>query len=634
MKPTRQPKFLAVLLLGLLFSWSIQAQEKLRYTGPFQVASFVGEVDYTYQIIDGDTLLQGPFSMKRSNLDALLDQKDKTFSFTGAFENGFPNGPWNFQFGEFESDQKTEVVGFQYRVNVDGIQHQAQGDIQMGRPDGLWTISEQHIEDSEVKETLFQSQITYNNGVPQQSFRIEGKQSTLVGRFLRDGLAHDSWTLFGDESTETWSFNEGVLTQIRLNDTTIAVFQGPFKAARTINLDKRFSKILKLQLKKEQADGLRDGINKLLAENAAHYRKLDDILSQLGKSQFLPLFKAKVPYYPLDSLERNGLEAIQKEYGHSSKVAEGLLENTQLNLLRRSDNEAQFLYSAVEKFKVSFLDPLDKVVHFSELGILDYLDRDLLAQRLFPTGKPSTTIVIDESERTFAGPNANNFNFEGEVMEALSQMSSYAKVSLDQIAAILYEKVKNEQQQQEFVVLEEQMIAQINSLNQMVDSLDTSGTYGTAILHIKSIAENKLNAYSSSAATEGKLEEAKQLVPCLETLKSLSQNLAALPERELEIQESYKDAVWNPFMANLMEEEVKKRITSAYRNVLIPFIVDEASGELDYGKAGSLNRLLTELHERMLELREEDTHKLERKLRKEKNPNTILELFNLQPLEN
>ena len=247
--PTFQPKPLVILFFGMLLSWSVYGQEKLRYTGPFQVAGFVGEVDYTYQIIDGDTLLQGPFSMKRSNLDALLDQKDKTFSFTGAFENGFPNGPWNFQFGEFESDQKTEVVGFQYLVNVDGTQHEAQGDILMGRPNGVWTVSEQRIEDSEVKETLFQSRIAYNNGVPQQSFRIEGEQSTLVGRFLRDGLAHDSWTLFGEENTETWSFNNGVLSQIQLDDTTIAVFKGPFKTARTINLDKRFSKILKLQLK-------------------------------------------------------------------------------------------------------------------------------------------------------------------------------------------------------------------------------------------------------------------------------------------------------------------------------------------------------------------------------------------------
>ena len=83
-----------------------------------------------------------------------------------------------------------------------------------------------------------------------------------------------------------------------------------------------------------------------------------------------------------------------------------------------------------------------------------------------------------------------------------------------------------------------------------------------------------------------------------------------------------------------MEEEVKKKITSAYRNVLIPFLVNEASGELDCVKADNLNQLLTGLHVRMLELREEDTHKLERKLRKEKDPHTILQLFNLQPLEN
>ncbi len=609
-------------------------QEKLRYTGPFQVGSFVGEVDYTYQIIDGDTLLQGPFSMKRSNLDALLDQKDKTFSFLGVFENGFPNGPWDFQFGEFESDQKTEVVGYQYRINVDGTQHRAQGSIAMGKPDGLWTISEQLIEDSEVKETLFSSQITYSNGVPQQSFRIEARQSTLVGRFLRDGLAHDDWTLFSDENTETWSFEEGVLTQIQKEGQSFDIFLGPFKATRTVNLDKRFSKILKLQLEQEQATLLKDGINKLLGENGEHYKKVDDILSQLGESQFMPLFKAKVPYFPLDSIERTALDSIQENYAQASKLANGLLENTQLNLLKRSDSEAEFLYLAVKTINDTFLGPLKKVIRLNEHQVLDYVNREQLANRLFPKGRPSASIEVGQEGRSYQGPDHHTYNFAGDMMKSLGQMSVYAKQSMDHIAGVLYEKVKNEQQQQEFVALEEQMIAHINELNQQLDSIDSSAAWGKSILNIKDLAENKLNTYSSATASEGKLEEAKRLVTCLETFKKLAQNLAQLPEKELEIQEAYTDNVWNPFMANLMQEEVKKRITAAYRNVLLPYIQNQSGSNLDCSKADKLNQLLGALHKRMLELREEDTHKLERKLRKEKDPNTILELFNLQPLNN
>ncbi|MCL6265905.1 hypothetical protein [Flagellimonas myxillae] len=634
MKPTFRPQSLFSLFLGLCFSMTMLGQEKLRYTGPFQLGSYVGEVDYTYQIIDGDTLLQGDFSMKRSSLNALIDQKDKTFSFSGAFEDGFPNGPWNFQFGEFQSDQKTEVVGYQYRVNVDGAQHQAQGNIVKGKPDGLWIISEQRIEDSEVAETLFSSQITYANGVPQQSFRIEGKQSTLVGRFLRTGLAHDDWTLFAEESNETWSFTDGVLRRVSMGEDTFDVFQSPFRAARTINLDKRFSKIIKLQVGPEKSEALKKGISKLLAENDAHYKNLDDILSQLGQSQFMPLFKVKVPYFPLDSVERNHVKSIKKDYVHAAKVAHGLLENTQLNLLRRSDAEAQFLYSVVQKINTAYLKPLQKVRRFEEQQVLDYVERNQLVQRLFPNGKPSTLITPEQGERGFEGPQASTFNFKEEAMVSLAQISAYAKVSLDQIASVLYEKVKNEQQQQEFVAFEEQMIAQINRLNQFIDSTDTSGAMGEALLNIKSIAEGKLNVYSNATQSDGKLEEAKLLVPCLATFEKLARNISGLPQKELEIQEAYKDAVWNPFMANLMEEEVKKRLTAAYRNVLVPYLLEQANSALECDKAKALDQLITDIHTRMLELREEDTAKLERKLRKEKNPETVLELFNLQPLEN
>lgn len=642
MKPTLQPRQLQLLLMGLLcLSTPISAQELVKYTGPFQLGNYIGEVDYTYRITEGDTLLQGAFSMKRSNVGALLDQKDDFFSFTGAFENGFPNGPWRFQFGEFESDKKTEVVGYQYRVNVNGTQHEASGNIKLGRPDGIWEISEKSIQDSEVKETLFSSKITYDNGVPQKSFRIENGQSTLVGRFLRNGLAHDSWTLFDNDFTETWSFSDGVLKEISQVKggaaRTLPVFDEPFRMSRTINLDERFSQILKLQLKSEDTEIVKGGIKKILAENADHYKKLDNLLDQLGKSEFMPMFKAKVPYFPLDSLEQIQLKSIQENYEHAAKVAEGLLENTQLNILKRSDTDAQFLYEVVERFNASFLRPLKKMTELQALGVLDFVERLQLFNQLFPKGNPSISLGLtqedDGKSREYEGPSASSFDFTEDSLKSLAQMAEYAKLSLDDIASELYRKVKNEQQLQEFVVLEEQMIDQIDHLNQSLDTLGTLGNHTDVLQQLKTIAEEKLNKYSKLEASDIKLERAKQLVNCLETFETLAQTIGTLPEKKVEIQEIYQDAVWNPFMANLMNEDVKKRITAAYNNVLVPYILREAKKELTCEKAKKINQLLVQLHERMLQLREEDTVKLERKLRKEKDPETILHLFNLQTLE-
>lgn len=641
MKSTLRSWPLIVLIFSMLcFSPSIIGQEELHYTGPFQVGNYTGEVDYTYQITNGDTLLQGPFNFRRSNLGALLNQKDKTFSFSGDFLDGYPNGPWQFQFGEFESDKKTEVVGYQYRVNINGIQKEAKGNITMGKPDGLWTISEALIADSKIKETLFRSTINYADGVSQQSFQIEYGKSTLVGRFLRNGLAHDDWTMFGEGSTETWTFDDGVLTDIELGTEeerkSIPIYQKSFGTFKIINLDTRFSQLVKLQLSENDAHSLQEGITMVLDENASHYKKLDDILSQLGPSEFMPMFKVKVPYAPLDSVENKQLVKIKNSYEDAQRLAKGLLENTQLNLLKRSDNEAQFLYEAVQHLNTFFVGPLKKLVSYQQQDVLDYATREQLMNHLFAKGVPSKRVSVslgEEELQFFELEDSDNYEFEAPAYESLSQIAQYANESLRHIADLLYKKVENEQQQQEFVTLEARMITQINQLNQVIDSTEASGKVLQALESIKTQAENNLNSYSTLAKTDGKLEKAQLLVGCLNTFQNLAQNIGSLPQKALEIQELYKDAVWNPFMANIMDEEVKKRITSAYHNVLIPHILTQVNSDLGCDKAIVLNRLLVNLHNRMLQLRDEDTAKLERKLRKERNPNTVMELFNLQPLE-
>nr|WP_299068182.1 hypothetical protein [uncultured Allomuricauda sp.] len=641
MKSTLRSWPLIVLIFSMLcFSPSIIGQEELHYTGPFQVGNYTGEVDYTYQITNGDTLLQGPFNFRRSNLGALLNQKDKTFSFSGDFIDGYPNGPWQFLFGEFESDKKTEVIGYQYRVNINGIQKEAKGNISMGKPDGLWTISEALIADSKIKVTLFRSTINYADGVPQQSFRIEYGKSTLVGRFLRNGLAHDDWTMFGEGSTETWTFDDGVLTDIELGTEeerkSIPIYQESFGTFKIINLDTRFSQLLKLQLSENDAHSLQEGITMVLDENASHYKKLDDILSQLGPSEFMPMFKVKVPYAPLDSVENKQLVKIKNSYEDAQRLAKGLLENTQLNLLKRSDSEAQFLYEVVQHLNTFFVGPLKKLASYQQQDVLDYATREQLMNHLFAKGVPSKRVSVslgEEELQFFELEDSDNYEFEAPAYESLSQIAQYANESLRHIADLLYKKVENEQQQQEFVTLEARMITQINQLNQVIDSTEASGKVLQALESIKTQAENNLNSYSTLAKTEGKLEKAQLLVGCLNTFQNLAQNIGSLPQKALEIQELYKDAVWNPFMANIMDEEVKKRITSAYHNVLIPHILTQVNSDLGCEKAIALNRLLVNLHNRMLQLRDEDTVKLERKLRKERNPNTVLELFNLQSLE-
>ena len=65
---------------------------------------------------------------------------------------------------------------------------------------------------------------------------------------------------------------------------------------------------------------------------------------------------------------------------------------------------------------------------------------------------------------------------------------------------------------------------------------------------------------------------------------------------------------------------------------MVPYFLRQAKSEFKCNQAKELNVLMKATYQRMLELRDENTSKLERKLRKENDPNTVLELFELEPL--
>ncbi|NNE76110.1 MAG: hypothetical protein HKN31_03460, partial [Pricia sp.] len=357
-----------------------QETEKQYYEGSLQLGEFIGEANYGYTIVEGDTLLDGPFQMSRSNLQALLKEEDSSFSFTGAFKDNYPEGFWQFQFGKFQSDSKSQVVDIRYQIKVSGRQELASGLIVRGKPDGKWVYSIDQIKDSQVEKTLFNSSIDFEEGVPQRNFSIENDSSTLVGRFLRNGLAHDEWSLFGSTelgAKESWIFNNGTLQTIRQQKNgvshTVQVFNNSITTDTIINLDSRYIKALRLQgSSTDTILFLNKGIPGLLAENAEHYQKLDGILSELGESQFMPRFKVKVPYFALDSLENITLDSIEIGLEKSLAISSSFLNDPHLNILKLSDPEAQYLYGVVSEITEEFLNPLEEMMAFHQLGILEY----------------------------------------------------------------------------------------------------------------------------------------------------------------------------------------------------------------------------------------------------------------------
>lgn len=635
-------------LLFILISLPLIAlgQETNRFAGTLRVGEYIGEADYQYKIIDSDTVLDGSFQMRRSNLQALLEKEDSSFLFAGTFKDDYPVGYWRFQFGEFQSESETQVVDFQYRVKVSGIQEEANGRIKNGKPHGPWTYSVSQVKDSEFEKNLFYSNIDFDSGIPQRNFRIENDSSTLVGRFLRNGLAHDKWSLFAIAElgeAESWIFNDGILRTVMQKEngveTATQVFGEIPDSTKTINLDSRYIKVLKLQQSHKNSASVFDGkMPGMLEENARYYKKIDTILSELGESSFLPEFKVRVPFYPLDSVEMVQLDSIKMRFEKSKEIADFFLNDTQLNILRLSDADAQYLYSVVSEISERFLVPIEKAVEYHKEEILELASRKKLFENLWPAGFPSKeislAIQVDSitTSKTFKLPDAGKFFFEGNTISSLEQISQYAQNCLQSIEWVLGAKLTQEKRQQELIALEEQLIAENKKLQQLIDSTKNSidPIYKRALDRIKSVSDKDLSDFS----TQEEINSARLLVTCYEQMNALAKAVVGLPEQSEEIAAIYNDRVWNPFMATLMDEEVKRRITNAYRRMLVPYFLQKIQADLSCENSGELAFLMENTFQRMLLLRNEETSKIERKLRKEQDPEVIMQLLKVLPTTN
>ncbi|MBW1296449.1 hypothetical protein [Aquimarina litoralis] len=612
------------------------SQEKDTFTGKYKIGKYIGEANYTYTFTENDTILDGMFQFQSSNLQALLEKKDTSFLIKGNFENNLPNGSWTFRFNSFQSNKKSKLEDYQYVVNVSGKQRVVNGEFIEGYPNGTWSYVVQEIIDSKVDKVTFKSSIEFEKGIPQKSFRIEDQDQELVGRFLRNGLAHDRWTLYSDQEVdeaEAWNFNEGVLERIRINkrgnSSEIIIFNDIQSQTKTITLDKRYLDILKLKLKpKETPEITNSSILMLLDQNDRYYKSIDTILSDINPVTFAPKFQVRVPYFPLNISEKKSIDSLEFWNQKSKKISADLQQDTQLAILKLSDKKVRLLLDSVDAISEKILDPIQKISAYKNDSILSFISRKEIVDKVWLEGIPTISGLKTEPKINISTQNKSNVFFE---IEKLS------KETLEYLVAIqkeLDKKVSKQRREQKAIELEKKMISQLEYLAVVEKSFQKDTVpeiYVKTLGTIKENAQKKLNKYAALSDVDQKLEYAKELVVCFDALDNIGETIIKLPEQQNEIKEKYQDAVWNPFTATVMNEIVKKRITQAYEQILIPYFLQMVEQEISCDDSIIWIQTVYNTHQRMLEMREENTRKLERKLRREKDPLVILQLFQVSP---
>ncbi len=613
-------KTYSALLLCIMTCLLLQAQDSLRYDGPYRLGDYEGLSSYMYSKSESTVLFNGPFSFHGNNVHALVSASDPYFRFEGSYENNNPIGNWRLVFGEFSATQQAEMIDYIYQVEIEGQEHTSVGEIRNGQFEGLWVQQIQSIEASQAAEILFKSEFNFTNGIAQQAFQIESDNYSLLGRFLRNGLAHDVWTLYEDlQPIENWHFNNGRLLKVskEIGVGRDVVLFSSNENLKMVNLDDAYLNTIDTYYDLLDSQEQIGTVPSLLRQNIALYDKTSETFNLLSDTpSIVPNFIVGLPHYPIDSAERTQLDTIRSFSLKMDAIHKSILNNSALELLRLSDDEVDASLKSLSGYNQSVLTPIKTLLEYDKDGQLEYLNRDLLISKIWPKGE-----IYASDGKSYTVDN----------MEAVRDVTRYYYKRSDLISQALSQKLNASVRQQEVVLLEEQLMAEIKALDQLAISQDT--LIDNYLLQIQNFKEERMAIYAQQNDVELKLDETKNAITCMRQLQSLSETIKSIPSQQDSMELLYTDDVWNIFTATVMEERVKKRILDAYNDILIPYFLDKVEHNLSCANAQLLSDQLNATTVRMRELRIEDTSKLERRLKKARTPESIMNLLDIPQRE-
>ncbi len=382
-------------LIGLLGPIPVQAQpvgDTLWWEGEYELGDFGGKAEYAFWLRGVDTVRDGHFHFRGADPQALLRGGDSYLGVSGTYADGKLSGPWRYELGVYTVSGTAEVIDYQYHLDVDGEQRLAWGQLTDGRPDGSWTVESRRIEGSAPTATTFRSAFTFAAGVPQQSFRLERPGAALLGRFKRDGVAHDTWTLYADfTARQNWNFRDGLLTGIEVfqnNDTiNLPVFAAGAYPMSPTTLDGAYLRLVDAW---QRMQGIEPGdlggpAPELLEANAARYREIGEVMAELGAPAFTPAFRVMVPDFPLAAGEADQLDSLTIYMQEIDTLSQSLLANTAYRIVENSDPAVGYLRDVIALIVAEWTPHLRAAAQAHREGILAHLPRGRYFAALWPS---------------------------------------------------------------------------------------------------------------------------------------------------------------------------------------------------------------------------------------------------------
>lgn len=619
------PSYFRYLLLVHAFfaGCSCFAQNIRTYSDSLTLLESRGVVEYDYYIKQNDTIKNGKFQFNATS-QTEDGNEIPLLSVTGRFKNGKPDQDWLFKIEDYELSDKKQFKNYRFVTELNGKESLISGTFKDGVPHGEWRVIERVIASSQITDTIYDSSNTYAGGVPIQTLRINAADGAVIGRRLRDGFAQGDWSFISQDGLrdeETWEFENGLLQFIDVIQENgvqqIPMFDADKDNYQNSILDRHYLDIIKLTEESQDAS-VRSSIIDLVDRDLEFKNQVLEIMQVLNVEISLHLGKVRIPFFPLTNEEQKQIEKISASYYDSKEISDIILHNTQLAIRRLSNPQIDGLYRLTQNIDSIYLMPTQRLVNYNERDLMTYEPREMIIQKLFEDLNLESNSLIKEQ------PSGEITSLD-DVLLTLENVQE----NLDKIRELLKDDIDAQQLRTKFLPEESALITDSQRLSTKIDSLanTVNQRQSGAMNGLKPFIVSRLTEYANMPEGFNKLDQAKSLQQCFYKVDILLDTLAVLPEKQKQIDYLYKDKIFNPFTSTLMDGKIKKRITEAYYEKAMPYLLNQVAQISSCDDIDALIAAFDSLHQRLVALRDEETYRLERRLRKADDPVEVLRLF-------
>ena len=627
-------------------------------------AEFAGEVEatdgrrayaeFTYFEGKDAKVLDGKYKLIISKIDTARQLRLDEEVWQGNYKENLRDGKWLFR--HLEHDLKIKgIESYNVKFDLQTIERQMVGEFDKGLSVGDWRYKADLLLNGQRERNLSGSDIKFSDGKVKQ-LAFESKVDTLAfslrGQVDEGGFLDSLWTfnyMFDSVNIrEVRQYQHGFLTfltKIRQesSDTLLALYFDDVrsklelleenddapriaKSSRhfPLQFDHGYPKNFPAYSAQEHANNLLDNVLTRLVDLDTALKKQDNWVFASARFEYTPTEREKATLnliaYHFDSLQAH------------MRLFE---QNRVLKVNQQLSDSIAWISSFVEQYKVR-LNEMQPYVEAMERSSFRYNNQVIYAEAFSPFlpssevigyhyGADKKDIEITYQEAYEGTMRSLEARLRGD-LHLIADLHHYADRKLGEVN-------KSEQLDQ----MDEMIIRSKESVDSIFSAASLQNNRATSILSqlksnfLESAYYGYLSAYNKENDFEERLNNGYSILNMLEVCARLPAQIENIFKMRDEVEEAFTVVKFDPYTFNYdFKTKRKRRLYEAGAEELFEYLVGQLTLETDYQNVKQRISIISKLHQRLLELlEEENTDKLERKLRNENNPENIKALLSL-----